>query len=205
VIEESEFDSIIKPIADDAKAVKEGFGPIEDEALKINGHTREELAKGPELKIVWGQFQEYLKKYNLKGKTGGKWDSPIPAGFNNRNFDDVIIKRLCDKFGPKPDDFGGWGIFHPMYNFDLFQEIQTKFFFTSFNGSQSMSFDTLREYFGYKKEGAHNSLIDCIQGADLLIRILRLNKSVINGDLLVCPECDYKKKIKFENCVGGKI
>ena len=41
------FESLMRPILDDEEAIKMGLDPIEDEALAVNGKTREELAKAP--------------------------------------------------------------------------------------------------------------------------------------------------------------
>ena len=47
------FNSEIRPILDDKKAIEAGFDPVEEEALKITGKTREALAKAPLPKTVW--------------------------------------------------------------------------------------------------------------------------------------------------------
>ena len=47
------FESLIRPELDDEKAIEMGVDPIEDEALAVNGKTREELAKAPSAKTVW--------------------------------------------------------------------------------------------------------------------------------------------------------
>ena len=41
------FNSEIRPILDDKKAIEAGFDPIEDEALQITGKNRKDLAKAP--------------------------------------------------------------------------------------------------------------------------------------------------------------
>ena len=41
------FESLIRPILDDEEAISMGLDPIEDEALAVNGKTREEIAKAP--------------------------------------------------------------------------------------------------------------------------------------------------------------
>ena len=47
------FNSEIKPILDDDKAIAAGLDPIEDGALKVTNKTREALSKAPALKSVW--------------------------------------------------------------------------------------------------------------------------------------------------------
>jgi len=70
------FNSEIRPILNDEKAIKEGFDPVEDEALKITGKTRAELAKAPHLKTVWKKFVSFVNKYNWKGT---QYFAPIHA------------------------------------------------------------------------------------------------------------------------------
>jgi len=59
----------------------------------------------------------------------------------------------------------------------------------------------MREYFGYSTENAHKADVDVKQGADMLIRFLKLNKALVNGEL----DLPKGKKIKFKGCVGGKL
>lgn len=201
IVPDSHFESAMKPVFDDEECAKLNIDPLEDEALKINGFTREELAEAPETKLVWENYLEYLSKYNLKGNNGGKWDAPAVGGYNNSNFDDVIDIRMCEKYGPKLDDYGGWSIYHPFYNFDAQCLVQNFFHGSKINNNNSISMDAMREFFGYKTEGAHNALVDVTQGADLLIRFLKLTKAIVNGDI----DLPKGKKIKFKNTVGGKL
>jgi DNA polymerase III epsilon subunit-like protein len=203
VVEDSLFVSSMRPILDDKEAVAAGFDPIEDEALKVNGFTREELEKAPETKLVWQNYLSYLEKYNLKGKGGNNWNAPVVGGFNNSNFDDVIDIRMCEKYGPKLDDWGGWGIYHPTYNHDVFQMVQHLFFSINLNERGSLSMDSLREYFGMDKENAHKADIDVLQTAYLMIKIMRLYKKLINGDL--GPKIKFSQSFASENEAIKKI
>ena len=60
------FNSEIRPIIDDDKAIKAGVDPLEEEALKITRKTRDELAKAPLPKTVWRKFSQFCDKYNFK-------------------------------------------------------------------------------------------------------------------------------------------
>ena len=42
-----QFNSLMRPIIDDEKAIKAGVDPLEEGALKVTGQTREKLAKAP--------------------------------------------------------------------------------------------------------------------------------------------------------------
>jgi len=193
IVEDSLFVSTIKPELDDEKATTLGLDPIQDDALKVNGFTREELEKAPDCKLVWSNFLDYTKRFNLKGNNGSKWDSVALSGFNNSNFDDYILARLCEKYGPKLDEYGGWTCFHPFVNIDLHMLIQGWFHSIQLNDSGSMSMDALRDFFGIDKTNAHRADIDVISGALLLIKFFKLQKLIVSGQF-------KGGKIKFQNC-----
>lgn len=201
VIQDSLFESLILPEFDDEKCLNLGIDPLEDEALKINGHTRESLADAPHAKLVWEQYLAYLKDYNIKGQDGGAWNAPAIGGYNSCKFDDVIDIRMCELYGPKLNDWGDWSMYHPFLNFDVQHLVQNFFHATKINNTDSISMDAMREFFGYKKDGAHDAETDVIQTADMLIRFLKLTKGIVAGTL----DLPKGKKVKFRGCVGGKI
>ena len=77
-----EFNSMMRPILDDEKAIAAGVDPVEDGALKVTGQTREQLAKAPLPKGVWKKFCTFVNKYNWKGTP---YFAPIPAGFSGHS------------------------------------------------------------------------------------------------------------------------
>ena len=201
VVEDSLFNSTLLPEFDDAKCEELGIDPIQDEALKVNGHTREGLANAPHPKLVWQQYGDYLKNYNIKGKDGGKWNAPCVAGYNQTGFDNEIDIRMCQKYGPKLDDFGGWTLYHPFLRFDVQEEVASWFACVKINPQNSISMDAMREYLGYSKDGAHDAKVDVIQGADMGIRFWRLKRAIMQGKI----DLPQGKKIKFKNCVDGAL
>ena len=58
------FNSEIRAVVDDEKAIAAGLGPIEEDALKVTGKTRAKIAKAPQLKTVWKKFCAFVDKYN---------------------------------------------------------------------------------------------------------------------------------------------
>ena len=60
------FNSEIRPIIDDDKAIKAGVAPLEDDALRITRKNRDDLAKAPLPKTVWKKFAQFCDKYNFK-------------------------------------------------------------------------------------------------------------------------------------------
>jgi DNA polymerase III epsilon subunit-like protein len=201
IIPESVFCSYIKPEFDDKVAEQLGFDALQDEALKKNNITREQLKDAPQPKVVWKQYTDYLANYNIKGIGGGVWDNPIVAGFNNINFDDIIDERMCNLYGPKLDDYGGMTIYHPVIRLDAQMLVTSMFNNFRLSPTNKYSMDAVREYFGYKSENAHDAKVDVLQGADLLLRFLKLFRNLVDGKL-VLPE---GKKVKFAGCVGGKL
>ncbi|MFW9876834.1 MAG: hypothetical protein ACFFG0_27385 [Candidatus Thorarchaeota archaeon] len=201
IVEDSLFESKIKPIWDKKICEKEGIDEFDDGSIEIHRLTREILDKAPELTVVWENFQNYLKQYNLKGLKGRMWDAPIPGGFNNRNFDDFIIRRLCERYGPKLDEWGGWKLFHPVHNFDLYQTSISLFHNKKISsGRVSYSLDTLREYHGISKEQAHNAKKDVLDTAFLLIKHLRMLREISHGHFYREVGENKYSSIQFKNC-----
>lgn len=163
---------MIKPFEDE-EAKKLGLDVLEDDALKVNGKTREELKTAPDIKMVWKQFVEYVSNFNYTGK---KWDSPIPVGFNNNGFDDIIINRICGSdpwnLGPVDPDRGTQNFFHPATNVDIMKLIYP--WFESNYDIKSISMDNLRDYFGMSRENSHQALQDVKDEAVIFIRLMNL-------------------------------
>lgn len=196
IIKDSSFQSLMRPIFDADKCIELGIDELQDEALNVNHLTREELKDAPSPKLVWNNFVEYTKKYNLKGLKGKQWDSVIVAGYNNTGFDNIIINRLSDQYGPKLDKYGKCTLFHPFHNFDVQQNIAQWFHCASINPKNSISLDAIREYMGIGTENAHDALKDCYDTAFLLIKFLRLIKGIYMGDI----DLPKGKRVKFKNC-----
>ena len=91
------FNSEIRPIIDDEKAIEAGVAPLEEKALEITRKNRKDLAKAPPPKIVWGKFAEFVNQYNWKNTS---FTAPIAAGFNIIGYDMPIVNRMCKEFGP---------------------------------------------------------------------------------------------------------
>lgn len=184
IINGSEFESLIKPVLEDEKAVEMGLDPVQDEALKVNGKTREELAKAPQLKVVWKQFVDYVNNFNYKKSA---WTAPIPAGYNNNGFDDAIVDRICGphgyNLGPWDDTWDKNSLFHPIHNVDVMKMVWQ---WTENNPEiKSISMDTMRDWMGMSKENAHDALTDVRQGGEMLCRFLKLHRN-------------FAKKTKFK-------
>lgn len=191
------FNSYIEPILDTDKCKQFGIGEIEQEALDVTKISLETLKKAPPLKVVWANFSSFISQFNPKRD---KWNAPILCGYNNDNFDNVIINRICggNRLGEKePYGFGPWddvyhrnSLFHPIHCIDLMKLVW--YWFENERDMKSMSFDTIRSYLGIDKDGAHNALIDSLQGAKLLIKFLRFSRKVY-------PTVNFKGSFAKEN------
>lgn len=168
-----QFNSEIKPIFEDELAIAAGFDPIEDEALKITGKTREGLANAPSLKSVWSKFTKFVDQYNWKGDS---FYAPIPVGFNIIGFDLIIINRLCREFGPWDKDKEHQKLFSKVYKVDIMDNV---FLWTEGDPSvRSISMDSLRQRMGLSKENAHDALQDVKDEANIFIKLLKTHRSV---------------------------
>jgi len=167
------FNSEIRPILDDEKAIELGLDPLEDEALRITGKTREALAKAPLPKGVWKKFCSFVNKYNWKGT---QFFAPIPAGFNIIGFDMIIIDRLCKAYGPYDKERQQQKIFNKIYKVDMMDNM---FMWTEGDPAiKSISMDSLRDRMGLSKENAHDALQDVKDTANIMIKFMKTHRAV---------------------------
>lgn len=184
IVPGSEFNSEIRIIEDQEERDKLGLGEISEEALTITGKSIAELRTAPKLDSVWTQFCEYVDSYNLKKNN---YNAPIASGYNILNFDNIITDRIC---GPHGYNLGPWNKERQCNNLfgfvtlDLYPMVWS--YFNQSAEPSRLNMDTLRDFFGYSKEFAHDALEDCRQGADLLCRFLKLQRHV-------CSNIQWKK------------
>ena len=168
------FNSEIKPILDDEEAIAAGVDPVEDEALKVTGKTREQLAKAPSLKSVWTKFSKFVAQYNWRG-TSPFWN-PIPVGYNIIGFDMIIISRLCKQYGQWDKVREQQQLFHKIYKVDLMDNV---FLWTEADPEvKSISMDNMRDRMGLSKENAHDALQDVKDTGNIFIKLLKTHRAV---------------------------
>jgi DNA polymerase III epsilon subunit-like protein len=168
-----QFNSLMRPIIDDEKAIAAGLDPLEEEALKITRKTREELAKAPLPKAVWTKFTQFVNKYNWKGTS---FFAPIPAGFNIIGYDMYIVDRLCKEFGPWDDKKQCQSLFHQIYKIDMMDNM---FMWTEGDPEvKSISMDSIRERMGLSKDNAHDALQDVKDTANIMIKFMKTHRAV---------------------------
>jgi DNA polymerase III epsilon subunit-like protein len=185
-----QFNSEIRPILDDDKAISLGLDPVEDGALKVTNKNREDLAKAPPIKAVWNKFVSFVNQYNWKNDP---FFAPIPVGFNIIGFDMIIINRLCKEHGPWDEGKNHQKLFSKVYKFDIMDNI---FAWTEGDPSiRSISMDSLRTIMGLSKENSHDALQDVKDEANIFIKLMKTHRAVYqnmnfekafaNGDLYV--------------------
>ena len=167
------FNSEIRAVVDDKKAIELGLGVIEEGALKVTGKTREGIDKAPELKVVWEKFISFVNQHNFKGTS---FFAPVPVGYNIINYDMIIINRLCQKFGPYDEKSLRQKLFHQIYKIDMLDNV---FMWTENDPNvKSRSMDSMRERMGLSKEGAHDALQDVKDTANIFIKFLKTHRAV---------------------------
>lgn len=200
LIDGSLFNSYIKPIPDE-KCEALGIEPIGDEALEINKITREQLEVAPDLKVVWSSFSSYVEKYK-KGK--GIFGLPIRSGYNINRFDNVILDRIMGgntQFAPgkkEPYGFGPWDddrreqrLFNPRDCIDMMPCYVWPW--TENNSDiRSISMEAVREWLGIEHDRAHNAVADVIVGAHVLVRFMKLTRSI-------APKVQFEKSLASES------
>ena len=167
------FNSEIRPVMDDEKAIEMGFDPLEDEALRITGKNREDLAKAPLPKTVWKKVCDFVNQYNWMGT---QFFAPIPAGFNIIGFDMIIVDRLCKAYGPYDKERQQQKLFNKIYKVDMMDNM---FMWTEGDPSiKSISMDSLRDRMGLSKENAHDALQDVKDTANIMIKFMKTHRAV---------------------------
>lgn len=171
------FNSYIKISEDEEYMKKYNLDPISEEALQKTKISMETIRAAPEPKVVWPQFVDFVNQFNYRKN---KWGAPVAAGFNIINYDNVITNRLCGaepwKLGPFDEVYQTQSLFNPIQYVDLLHI--SYFWLESLPEPTSLSFDSLRQFFGMDTSKAHNAEFDVQQTAELLIRFLKLTRNV---------------------------
>jgi len=161
-----QFQSLVKP---------EDFDALEDEALPVNGLTKEQLKEAPECSTVFPMFAEWIRKYNIN-KDKNPFGAPIPVFFNGDNFDMPIMSRYCNKYGYWNSKRNEQSVLYSTMSFDVMKHM---WLWTRNNSElKNNRLVTILEYMGVPKEeiekGAHDALWDTMWTARIAIKLLKL-------------------------------
>lgn len=179
IIANSEFSCNFKPEVMEKDPEYEYKTDILDFHAKVKGCSKEDVYaewKGyPKQKVAWNMFVDYLDKYHTRTTKKSQFSAPIAAGYNIYRFDLPIISRLSKKH-KNVNKEGNTSLFYPR---DVVDMINLVFYWFNHNNElKSYKLDTLREYFGISKDGAHDAIKDVKDTADILIRFMKLHRNL---------------------------
>lgn len=125
--------------------------------------------KGVPEKEAWEEFYKYVKSY---AKSSRFDETPMAGGQNIRGFDLPITARFGERYKKKIP-------FSRRENeiIDLL-DLSTQWFMWADDRPKSLSLDSLRDFFGIDKFGAHDAKKDVIDCADIIKRFLGIYERV---------------------------
>jgi len=187
IIPKSEFNINFKPEVIEQDENYEYQTDILDFHAKVKGCSKEQVLsewkKYPKQSHAWEMFVNYLDKYHTRASKKSQFSAPIAAGYNIYRFDLPIIDRLSVKYNNTNKE-GKSSLFFPRDVVDCMNLVF--YWFEHNNDLKSYTLDTIREYFGIDKDGAHDAIKDVKDTAEIIIRFMRLHRNL-------------SSKIKFKN------
>ena len=177
----------------------------------------DELLLAPKPKTVWANYCNFMKYHNPKGDkwnapifTGWntKYDFDISQRMIHGHLPSKLIvhselipkkdHRITEdkdfvkayktlKFLKEPYGFSGETLFRPFPMIDVAQN--AFMMFESLREPSKLSLDAVKSFLGFKSEGSHNALVDCLWTAEIFIRYLRMFRAI-------APEVDYNTEGK---------
>lgn len=189
LIPDSEFNIRLKPAKLQSSEVENPYtdSDILDWHAKISNITPEKVLslwkEYPEQSQSWNAFTQYLTKYHTRSTKKNMFSAPIAAGYNILRFDIKIIEQLSRRFNNTNKE-GGSDLFYPRDTLDVMNLLF--YWFEGNSDLDSLTLDNIRKYLGISGENAHDALKDVKDTAEILIRFLKLHRSLF-------------KKVKFQN------
>jgi DNA polymerase III epsilon subunit-like protein len=187
IIPKSEFNINFKPEVLEDNDNYEYQTDILDFHAKVKGCSAEQVLSEwkqyPKQNHAWEMFVNYLDKYHTRTSKKSQFSAPIAAGYNIYRFDLPIVDRMSAKYNNLNKE-NKTNLFYPR---DVIDAINLVFYWFEHNEDlKNYSLDTIREYFGISKDGAHDAIKDVKDTAEIIIRFMRLHRSL-------------SSKIKFKN------
>lgn len=179
IIPNSEFNIHFKPEAIQKDPSYEYTTDVVDFHAKVAGCSKADIMEKwrgyPDQAHSWKMFVEYLDKYHSRSSRKSQFSAPIAAGYNIYRFDLPIINRLSQKYGNinKEDKTD---LFYPRDVIDILNLVF--YWFEQNKDLKSYTLDSLRDYLGISKEGAHDALKDIRDSAEILIRFMKLHRKL---------------------------
>jgi hypothetical protein len=179
VVPKSEFNIFFKPETLEKNINYTYTTDILDFHAKVRGSSKDDILNQwkeyPQQEQSWKLFINYLEMYHARSSKKSQFSAPIAAGYNIHRFDLKIIDRLSKKYGNTNKE-GTTDVFFPRDVVDIMNLVFL--WFEHNNDLKNYTLDTLRDYFGINKEGAHDALKDVKDCAEILIRFLKLHRNL---------------------------
>lgn len=186
IVKDSEFNINFQPEVLEKNIDHKYEGDILDFHAKVKNCKPQDILESwktfPKQDQSWKQFTNYLDKYHCRTSKKSCFSAPIAAGYNIFRFDLPIVQRLSTKY-KNTNKEGNSSLFYPRDTIDLMNLVF--YWFESNDNIKSYALDNMRDYLGIDKTGAHDALKDVKDCANILIRFLKLHRSLA-------------QKIKFE-------
>ena len=182
VIPDSEFNITFKPETLEKDPDYEYTTDVVDFHAKVSGCSKADIMEkwknNPEQQHSWKMFVDYLSKYHSRSSKKSQFSAPIAAGYNIYRFDLPIIDRLSIKYGNTNKE-GKTDLFYPRDVVDIMNLVF--YWFEQNSELKSYTLDSLRDYFGISKDGAHDALKDIRDSAQILIRFMKLHRRLASN------------------------
>lgn len=188
IVKNSEFNCNLKPDALETDPEFDYSGSdILDFHAKVRGSTSKDILSQwkdyQKQEAGWKMFVSYLDMYHSRSDRKSCFSAPIACGYNIHRFDLKIVNRLSKKYNNTNKE-GNSSLFYPRDVVDLMNVMFL--WFENNNDLKNYTLDSVRDYFGISKTGAHDALKDVIDTAELLLRFLKLHRNL-------------SRKIKFKD------
>jgi exonuclease I len=177
IIPNSEFNVYFKPEPLELNNDHEYTTDVVDFHAKVQGCSKNDIMdkwrNNPSQEHSWKMFTDYLSKYHTRSSKKSQFSAPIAAGYNIYRFDLHIVNRLSQKYGNVNKE-NRTDIFFPRDTIDI---INLMFmWFEQNNELKNYTLDSVRDYFGISKDGAHDALKDIRDSANILLRFMKLHR-----------------------------
>lgn len=182
IVDNSEFNIHFKPEVLESDPKYEYTTDVVDFHAKAQGCSKADIMNRwlsyPSQEHSWKMFVDYLDKYHTRASKKSQFSAPIAAGYNIYRFDLPIIDRLSQKYGNTNKENKS-NIFFPRDVIDILNLVF--YWFEHNNELKSYTLDSVRDYLGISKEGAHDALKDIQDSAEILIRFMKLHRRLSNN------------------------
>lgn len=179
IIPKSEFNIFLKPETLAGNDEYQYTTDILDFHAKVKGCSKDDILNQwkqyPSQEQSWKLFINYLEMYHTRSSKKSQFTAPIAAGYNIHRFDLKITDRLSVKY----DNINKEGTSSIFYPRDVVDILNLMFYWFEYNNDlKNYTLDSVRDYFGLSKDGAHDALKDVKDCAEILIRFLKLHRNL---------------------------